>query len=339
MNRIDELRQGVLAQGQGAMTLNLAFIGISNGLFETLSSGPLSCDDLAARLSLDEGYVRRFCEAAFAFGLLDDEGGRFVTTELGDAFRPSIPGTLMPIAVQSVLGAHMAERTASLMKTGERPGESVLAERATILPWFGPMLEASFAPLFERAILPELEVFRRIAEKGGVAVDLGCGKGWYLRKVVERFPMLSGVGLDGFAENVEQADAMARAAGLGDRLVFREGDIHGFHFAEPVSIIAMNRALHHVWEARGDVFHRLRDALVPGGAVVVWEPRWPDDIALLRDPRRRVMAYQNLGEHVQGNHFLRPAEIESAMSDAGLDPETHLFVDGNEAVVVGVRPV
>jgi hypothetical protein len=85
------------------------------------------------------------------------------------------------------------------------------------------------------------------------------------------------------------------------------------------------------------VFETLRNAAATGGAVVIWEPRWPDDVAGLRDPRRRAMAYQNLGEHVQGNHFLRPEEIEAAMRAAGLSPRTFLFADDAEQVVVGRR--
>jgi trans-aconitate methyltransferase len=199
------------------------------------------------------------------------------------------------------------------------------------------MLEASFGGLFAREILPNLAVFRELDSRGGVAVDLGCGNGWYLRKLAAQFPKISGIGLDGFAENVRQAEDAARAEGLASRLSFREGDIHHFDVGTAVSLIAMNRALHHVWEERADVFDRLRSALAPGGSVVIWEPRWPSDIAALRDPRRRGMAFQNLSEHVQGNHFLRPDEIESAMRGAGLEPETHLFADGNEAVVVGTR--
>jgi len=49
------------------------------------------------------------------------------------------------------------------------------------------------------------------------------------------------------------------------------------------------------------------------------------------------LAYQNLSEHVQGNHFLRPAEIEAAMHAAGLTPKTFLFAEGTETVVVGTR--
>ena len=103
MPTLDELRPTMMAAAQGAATLNLAFIGVTNGLFDTLAEGPLSAAALATRAGLDAGYVRRWCEAAFAFGMLDlgDAGGAtFALTDLGRAFRPSTPGTLMPFAIQ-----------------------------------------------------------------------------------------------------------------------------------------------------------------------------------------------------------------------------------------------
>lgn len=337
MPTLDELRPSIMAAAQGAMALNLAFIGISNGLFEALAEAPLSAEGLAGRAAVDAGYVRRWCEAAFAFGLLDSSGEHFALTDLGQAFRPSTPGTLMPFAIGAVLGAHMSERAAGLMKTGERPGEKVLGERPTILPWFGPMLEASFGGFFEREILPTLAVYRELDARGGVAVDLGCGNGWYLRKLVARYPHVRGIGLDGFAENIRHAEEAGQKAGVEARLSFRTGDIYNFAVDEQVSLVAMNRALHHVWDQRDKVFGILRDVLVPGGSVVIWEPRWPDALASLREPRKRPMAFQNLNEHVQGNHFLRPEEIEAAMRGVGLSPQTFLFAEGTEAVVVGTR--
>ena len=334
----EDHKKAVLAAAQGAMTLNLAFIGVSGGLFEALAQGGATPSELARRAGADEGYVLRWAEAAFAFGLLDRSGGAFSLSDLGAAFRPSAPDTLMPMAVQSVLGAHMSERVATLLRTGERPGEKVLAERESILPWFGPMLEANFGAFFERQILPKLDVYRRLDERGGVAVDLGCGNGWYVRKLAARYPHVRGVGLDGFKENIRHAKEAADREGLSDRVTFRAGDIHRFTIDEPVSLIAMNRALHHVWDRKDEVFAKLAASLVPGGSAVIWEPRWPDDLDALRDdPKRRALAYQNLNEHVQGNHFLRPAEIESAMRAAGLTPETFLFADGAEAIVVGTR--
>ncbi len=50
------------------------------------------------------------------------------------------------------------------------------------------------------------------------------------------------------------------------------------------------------------------------------------------------MAFQNLSEHVQGNHFLRPEEIAGAFREAGLEPSIQLFAEGREAVVTGHKP-
>lgn len=337
---LESIRRDVLASMQGAARLNLAYIGITNGLFEALATlGRATAEGIATATARDAGYVVRWCDAAYAFELLDEpEPGVFALTAIGDAFRPSVPGTLMPAAIGAVLGAHMAERASGLMPSGERPGEKVLGERETILPWFGPMLEAQFGPFFEAQILPKLDAFRDVDARGGVAVDLGCGNGWYLRRLAACFPRLRGVGLDGFEENVRGARALAEAEGLGDRLDLRVGDLHHFTIEEPVDLIAMNRALHHVWAEKENVFRILREHLAPGGWAVIWEPAWPSERSALRAPAQRPMAFQNLAEHVQGNHFLRPDEIAAELARVGLEPAIHLFAEGREAVVTGHKP-
>ncbi len=337
MTDLQTLREEAMRQAQGAMSLQVAFLGVARGLFTALVAGPATAAELAERAGADAGYVTRWCDAAYAFGYLDAEGDAFRLTDKGDAFRPEAEGSLMPLAIQPVLGAHMVERAASLMLTGERPGESVLGERPAILPWFGPMLEASFGPVFEGTVLPAVPVFAEVGARGGLAVDLGCGNGWYLRRLAKRFPKLTGIGLDGIEENIRQASARANAEGLGERLDFRAGDLHHFAVDRPADLIAMNRALHHVWDQKENVARILDAHLAPGGAVVIWEPAWPDDRAELRTPPRRGMAVQNLSEHVQGNHFLRPAEIEAALGSVGLETEVFRFREGAEAVVVGRR--
>lgn len=335
-----ELRQTIMQQAQGALLLNIAYIGVVNGLFSQIEArGQASAPSLAEATSMNAGYVMRWLDAAYAFGLVEESApDSFALSDLGRAFLPDQPGSLMPFAVQAVLSAHMSERAAGLMRTGERPGESVLAERETILPWFGPMLEYQFGPLLEREILPNLKAYQEVAARGGLAIDLGCGNGWYLRALCRNFPGLRGLGLDGFAENIDQATACAETAGLRERLRFAQGDIYEFNSDEPADLIAMNRALHHVWDEKDTVFGILRDQLKPGGVAVIWEPAWPERRGDLRDPARRPMAFQNLSEHVQGNHFLHPEEIAAAFEAVGLEPEVHLFVNGREAVVTGRRP-
>lgn len=339
MNPVDPaLRQQIMQQSQGVMSLSLAYVGITNHLYSLLDShGASTVAELAALARVDEAYLQRWVDAAAAFGHLAREGERFSLAPMGRAFLPEAPGTMMPVAMQAVMAAFMGERVSRFMSTGERPGERVLGEPSSILPWFGPMLEASFGPVFAEVVLPRLPEVAALGERGGLAVDLGCGSGWYLRRLAARYPRLRGVGLDMLPANIATAQEAATREGLADRLTFRQGDLHRFAVDEPVDLVAMNRALHHVWaEGPAHVMSGLAGHLVPGGLLVVWEPRWPDDPAgLAADPRLRGMAFQNLSEHVQGNHFLRPLEVEAAMRQAGLEPTTHLFAEGTEMVVVG----
>ena len=69
-----DLRQLVLRQAQGALSLDLAYIGVTNGLFVALSGDGASLDTLAAQTGRDVGYVRRWADAAWAFGLIERDG-------------------------------------------------------------------------------------------------------------------------------------------------------------------------------------------------------------------------------------------------------------------------
>jgi len=332
-----ELRQEVMRRTQGALFMNIAYIGVVNHLFVGLESlGQASVGQLAGHSGMDEAYVNRWCDSAYAFELLDEvDTDRFALTELGRLFLPDVPGSLMPFAVSAVLGAHMAERAAGLMPSGERPGEKVLAERQTVLPWFGPMLEGMFGPFLENEIISNVPAYQEVDARQGLAVDLGCGNGWYLRRLAQRLPNLRGVGLDGFDENIKQANGLAERDGTAGRIGFKTGDIHHFAIDEAADLIAMNRALHHVWDQKENVFRIMKEHLKPEGVVIIWEPNWPKDRVLLREPGRRGMAFQNLSEHVQGNHFLQPEEIAAEFEKVGMQAEIFLFGEDREAVVVG----
>lgn len=335
----DSLRQVINGHVQGALLLNIAYLGLATGALQALENeGGATVERLAARTGRDPGYLQRWADSAYAFELLDqDRNGAFRLTDVGRRFLPGAQDSFMPAAVQAVLSAHMTERAAELSVTGERPGESVLGERAGLLPWFGPMLEAGFVPLLTREILPGVAEFAEMDRKGGLALDLGCGNGWYLRRLLAQYPNLRGIGLDAIPENIEQAQAAAEGVGLAARLEFRRGDLHYLQVDEPADLIAMNRALHHVWESGTEVFDILHRQLRPGGIAVIWEPNWPADRRQLREPAYRPMAFQNLAEYIQGNHFLRPEEIQAQFEQRGMRTRLYTFAGGREAVVVARR--
>jgi SAM-dependent methyltransferase len=340
MSLSPRLRAQLLSDAEATRRLSLAYVGVTAGLFVALEAGPDTAAGLAARASVDPATTQRWADAAAAFGLLDRDGDRFALTDLGAAFSPDAPGTAMPFALGAVLTAHMADATSAALQSGEIPGERVLDRVETLGPWFGPMLEASFGPMFEAHVLPAVTELAAAGAEGGLVVDLGCGNGWYLRRLLARFPALRGHGLDPNPLAVSAARDAAAQAGLTDRLTFAQGTFDDAAPLAPARLVVMNRALHHVWGAGPEaVAQRLYERVAPGGAVLLWEPRWPDDPSGLGGhPRRRGMAFMGLVEHLQGNHLLRPVEVEAALGAAGFVPHTHLLMDETEMVVVGRRP-
>ena len=70
-----DLKKQFRAMVQGSQNLTVAYIGVVNGLFaalKQLDSGDVAAIATATRM--DAGYVRRWCDAAFAFGYLEAEG-------------------------------------------------------------------------------------------------------------------------------------------------------------------------------------------------------------------------------------------------------------------------
>jgi SAM-dependent methyltransferase len=215
-------------------------------------------------------------------------------------------------------------------------GEALLEEKASIAALFGPMLEQGFSPMLGGPVLRAVPVFDELLQNDALVIDLGCGNGWYLRVLAQRFPALRGLGIDGMAENIDGATASAEAAGLSARLRFLRGDVLSLGPTEPATLIAMNRALHHVWDRQIDVMAAIFDRLRPGGAAVIWEPAWPADPRSLRTEGRPGITWNNILEHAQGNHLLRPDEIAAAAAAAGLVPTIHPV--GFDVVVVARRP-
>ena len=96
-------------------------IGVVNGLFaalKQLGAGDVAAIARAARM--DAGYVRRWCDAAFAFGYLDAESEVFRLSEMGGAMLPDAPDTLMPLSERT--NASPSERGSANIKRTEISG-------------------------------------------------------------------------------------------------------------------------------------------------------------------------------------------------------------------------
>lgn len=83
---LSDLSQQFRTKVQGAMSLNIAFIGVVNNLFDVLNcAGQSDTMTLARSASLDRSYVQRWAEAAYALEYLDLTDGLFSLINLGRA--------------------------------------------------------------------------------------------------------------------------------------------------------------------------------------------------------------------------------------------------------------
>ena len=316
-------------------TLKIAFIGLADGLLAALDQeSPSTARDLADRTDNDTGYVARWLDAAYAFELTDAAGKKFRLTQLGEAFLPDAPGTLMPLAVQSILSARLADRLADLVRSGEQPGEAILAEFENITPWFGPMLEVKFRPYFREHVLPSLSLFSQVDPKGGRVLDLGCGNGWYLRALLAEYRGLTGVGVDQMQESINHARRATKEAALNHRLEFRRADIFDYRPEDPFDVVVLNRTLHHVWSRRDELFDTVEASLADDGWLVAWEPAWPNDRADLRTPERKMLGMRNLAEHAMGNRLLAPKDVRRAFERHDFETDVRRL-DHVETLIVG----
>jgi Dimerisation domain len=70
----------------GFMSSKCLFVASELGLFEKLSEGPATLNDLAARISVPRGTTRMVADVMVAHGPLQRDGNRYVNSPLAEAY-------------------------------------------------------------------------------------------------------------------------------------------------------------------------------------------------------------------------------------------------------------
>lgn len=323
------------------MALSVAYVGLFNGLFDALAGARGARPDaLAAARGLDAGYVRRWCEAAYAFGFLREARGRYGLTPFAREALAAGGGAfgggqiLRGIFAATIVGYNYALH----MRDGARPGYGAMARFPEFAPVFGAMLEQVQRKTFFHEILPRVPAYAEVGRRGGAVLDLGCGNGWFLVALAQRFPGLSGVAVDFGEANISAAERKIREAGLQGRLTAQRADIVTYRPDRPFDLICLNQVVHDVWHRRGVILARARKALREGGRIALWDRPFPRSRRELRRPSRHFMVFLNLFEEMGGTRLLTEAEMRRGLREEGFAGVRAYRVDrGAQVVVVGQR--
>jgi SAM-dependent methyltransferase len=145
------------------------------------------------------------------------------------------------------------------------------------LPFWNPAGEESFDAVLARAALPPDP---RI-------LDVGCGPGGHLLRLLARRTDASGVGIDRAGPAIERARAAAAAEGLTPRVEFRQEEFAPSRLEGAVfDLVLCVGSTHAAGSGTAAALEALVPLVAPGGCLLLGEGFWeqaphPDYLALL----------------------------------------------------------
>ncbi len=296
------------------------FVAAELGIADRLAAGPMTARDLAAATATDEQSLYRVLRVLGALGVFAEREPRsFCLTTLGDRLRTGAPASMRSWAmlVDACGGVRAFEPILHTVRTGE-PG----LDAAHGMPWLEFLAcHPENAMSFDAAMSERTAAFAPSVAAGydfsglRTVIDVGGGQGILLAEILRQHGQLRGV-LFELPSVAAGAAAALTAAGVAGRSEIVAGD---FFTAVPggADCYLMANVLHD-WDDRRAVriLHSCRQAMAPGGRVLIIERLLPDDPAralptLLSDLNMLVLT---------GGRERTNAEYAALLADAGLRP-------------------
>lgn len=291
---------------------------ISLDLFVRLAAGPQTSEQLASQSSMPAAGMERLLKAAVALGLLQRrQGGRYGLGPHGAALLGN-PGIAAMVAHHDRLYRDLADPVALLR--GER-GDGALGDYwpyatadapsalgADAVARYSALMAASL-PFVANEVLAGFP-FRRFRH----LLDVGGGEGRFVEMVGARYAHLQ-LGLVDLPAVTERARTRLAGTGLSARLHLHPADMVRDPLPAGADLITLIRILHdHDDDSVRAILARVRDALPPGGTVLIAEP-----MAGTRDAEPVGDAYFGMYLWAMGQGRARtPAELKAMLAQAGL---------------------
>jgi len=262
----EDLRHGaalaalIRAEGRAALLRS----GARSGLFAALREWTRA-DALAAAHGLDAQLCAAWLAALEAHGLVERRGDELRIAGLA---RWLVDGAYADAACASLeqsayAYAPVLSHLPELMQGAPRPQWGARADA---------LRTARASRLSERRAIAALH---RIpgAKKARRILDIGCGEGHFLARILARHRDALGTGVEIDASVADRAQEALDAAHVQRRAEIRAGDFFAVELPHAFDLALLNNNLHYFDEARWpSLFARIADHLAPGGLVAIQTP-------------------------------------------------------------------
>jgi len=285
---IDAQMGKILTELGAALGVLLTALGTRSGLWSALAgAGPLTVDQVAAKVTVDPALVREWLRAQAAGGWLDYDP---------DGERYTLPDAVAGAIVYGP-GGPLVDAAATMMSSmGEGFGDFSAAFSAgrgygwhqrTADHWHGTDAFTKLALPTEliAAAIAEIADVSAVLETGGAVADVGCGYGAPTLGIAELYPTAQVIGIDYHDASIAHARSEGAARGVGNARfeVAAANDLPGDHY----ELITFFDSLHDIGDPRGALV-RARAAIGSTGAVLLFEPLSSDNVEDNLNPMGRM---------------------------------------------------
>jgi SAM-dependent methyltransferase len=289
------------------------------GVWEALTSAPgLTSGELAARLGTDPFYTDVLCRTAFSFGLVEREGDGWRMAPHFDQILGN-PESSFYLAcaprVHMVLGEdyrdYVGHLRAGTVRSYQEHDEAFMREVAEALK--------ALPRIFLDLVLPRLPGLQARLADGARVLDVGCGGGWAVVQLAERFPEISCVGIDLEPYSVGLARRLIADRGLADRCQARVQSVDQLAEDGTYDVATSFLVVHEISPARkAGAFAAVARALKPGGYFLIFDEAYPETDEALRRMPSRFAALAQWYELTWGNVVSTRSELHVLCQEAGL---------------------
>jgi SAM-dependent methyltransferase len=303
----------------GYHATHLLEIGRELGVWEALTAQPgITSDALANQLGTDPFYTDQLARTAFAFELVEREadGWRMATHFDQILGTPTATVYLGGAAkTHQVVGEDYASyaqrfRDGSRVPYQEHSPEfmEAVANGLQALP-----------RIFTDFVLPKLPKLQARFEAGARVLDVGCGGGWALVQLAERFPKVTCVGVDNEPHSIDLANKLIAERQLGARCSARLMDAQRLAEDAAYDVATSFLVVHEIDpKDKAAAFAAVARALKPGGQFVIFDETYPTTDAELRTMPARFAALAQWFELTWGNRLNTRPELAELCANAGL---------------------
>jgi 2-polyprenyl-3-methyl-5-hydroxy-6-metoxy-1,4-benzoquinol methylase len=291
----DALTSRVLHATIHALELYGIYLGKELGLYEALKSGRrITPPELACAAGIAPRYAREWLEQQAVAGFLRVDS----SDAAAESRRYWLPAEHMNVLAADDHPSHLAPLAQMVAGIGgalERVANAYRSGGGVAYPHFGAAFRAGQAginrpafssDLVERWIPALPDVHRALVSTPMRVADVGCGAGWSTLAMAKAFPKADVVGLDLDPASVYDAQRNAAAHGVAVRFDVRAAE--ALNDEGPFDLVLVLEALHDM--ARPDeALRAIRDALAPGGSVIIADEKVGDHFHAPGDDIERLM--------------------------------------------------